>query len=447
MHPPPTARILRQLPFFALIALSLALGYAVLQKGGVWPADRYVCSLAVALTGVLCWVKVRQRSAAPPLSRATRWLLAALVPVFAFQILPLPARLVSVLSPARAELQRAAAPVIGPADWITLSAVPAASLSLLVTLVAGVLVLLLVREIAWRTSARPWLAAVPLIVIACLEALLGLLQGGEGAAHGTYVNRNHFAGLLEMCLPFAAACGFEILARTRGRDGPPVRSVLAACGMFTCAAFILAAVVLSQSRMGFAAALFGLGVTGVVGAANARRRFWKLGPAAAVLGAVLAAFLFLPTDALIGRFAEMASTPGVSLGTRAQIWRETIPLVRDYPLFGCGLGSFESCFARYKTVAPPNTVDYAHNDYLQLLAEGGVVGFAVVLALVVTIVAAAASRAARRPRMAPSYVALACLGALGAILLHSLVDFNLYIPVNALVAAWVAGLALVPQPR
>jgi O-antigen ligase len=432
------------LPLLALIALSLALGYAAFQKGGVWPADRHVCSLAIALISVFYWARVRRRAAAPPLARATRWLLAALLSVFAFQILPLPAGLVNALSPARAELQRAAAPVTGTANWITLSAVPVTSLALLLTLFACVLVLLLVREIAWRTGARPWLAAVPLIVIACLEAFLGLLQGGEGPAHGTYVNRNHFAGLLEMCLPFAVAYGFELLARTRGRDGPAVRPALAACGMFTCAALILAASVRSQSRMGFAAALFSLGLLGVVGAAFSRRRHWKLVPAAAALGAVLAGFLFLPTDALIARFAEIASAPGGSVGTRAEIWRETIPLLRDYPLVGCGLGSYESCFARYKTVVPMNTVEYAHNDYLQLLAEGGVVAFAVVIALVITVLAAAASRAARRPRTAPSYVALACLGALSAILLHSLVDFNLYIPANAVVAAWVAGLALAP---
>jgi O-antigen ligase len=423
------------LSLLTLIFLAFVLGYTAFAKGGVEPVDRYVSALAVALMSVLYWARARKQPA-PPLARAARWLLAALIAVFALQVVPLPAGLVGALSPMRAELQRAADPVTDVARWFSLSAVPGASLDLLLTLGACVLVLLTVRHLAWRFGARPWLVAAPLVAVACLEALLAWFQGGEGAARGTYVNRNHLAGLLEMCLPFAVAGGAGILARSRGRLS--VRSALAASGAFACGALMLAGVVLSQSRMGFAAALGSLGLMGAVWAAGSLRGRVVTG---AVLLAVLAAFLFLPTDALIGRFAEMVSHADT---TRPQIWRETLPLIRDYPVFGCGLGSFESCFARYKTVAPLNTVDYAHNDYLQLAAEGGALGFATIFALAAAVVATAARRALVRPRTASSYVALACLGALGALALHSTVDFNLYIPANALAASWTAGLALAP---
>ena len=88
-----------------------------------------------------------------------------------------------------------------------------------------------------------------------------------------------------------------------------------------------------------------------------------------------------------------------------------------------------------------NTVDYAYNDYLQVLAETGVAGLAFAAAL-------AALALVRALRCAPaSYLALASAGALAAIAVHSLADFNLYIPANARVAAGVAGIALSPGPR
>jgi len=138
-------------------------------------------------------------------------------------------------------------------------------------------------------------------------------------------------------------------------------------------------------------------------------------------------FIYLPPDQLVRRFAALAETEEITADTRVEIWRETLHLIQAYPWTGSGAGTYESAFYRYKTVAPMNTVDYAHNDYLQWLAELGGVGFGIWLAA-----AAGVVRAARRHP--------AALGALAAMALHSVVDFNLYIPANALAVAWMAGM-------
>src|SRR5579863_2412120 len=70
---------------------------------------------------------------------------------------------------------------------------------------------------------------------------------------------------------------------------------------------------------------------------------------------------------------------------RVEIWKETLPLTAAYRVFGSGLGSYASVFQKYRASAPEYLVDFAHNDYLQLLAESGVVGFTIAGAAVLMI--------------------------------------------------------------
>jgi len=398
-----------------------------------------------------------------------------------------------VLSPARAESLAALARIGPPVHFASLSVSPAATFQRFLLVCGYVVIFLLVRELTWRFTAMPqsrrpgvepgfsparaalkggatearaalpaklgqvpggattsetgWLAIWPIIAIGALEAALGLCQNFGGGVDqvrwGTYVNHNHYAGFLEMALPFAVVYPVALWRRPRGHS--TVAPALAACGVWAMAGLILAGIVHSFSRMGFIATICSFFVMGTL-ALGARQLSWAARSrrrqvvTVGVVGTLaLAGFLFLPPDKLIARFAQLISTDPTGEG-RAQLWAETVPLIRAYPVFGCGLGGYETAFMRFKSFEPLVTDDFAHNDYLQLLAELGLVGFAIGAALALSVVRTAVQKALGSADAGTRYFAVACAGALAAILVHSVADFNLYIPANAMLLAWIAGM-------
>jgi O-antigen ligase len=318
-----------------------------------------------------------------------------------------------------------------------------------VTLAAYIVVFLLIRELAWSFSAQPWMVALPLLVVAAFEAVTGLTQAFSGvsvtgdsiAARGTYVNRNHFAGLLNMAAPFAVVYPVAVLRKNLWMRQLSVRSALKISLGLIGAALLLLGVLYSVSRMGLfacAASLLIMSIVGV-GAGLSVRKKWVVRGAIGVL--VLLALVFLAPVQMIMRFAELSGSGNLTAGGYLSLWRETGSLIAAYPVFGCGLGGYEAALHRYKVTSPLLSYDYAHNDYLQLLAELGIVGFALLAALAVGIVIKTLHLAVNRERGDHRYVALACLGSFSAIALHSMTDFNFYIQANAMELAWVGGLA------
>jgi O-antigen ligase len=107
---------------------------------------------------------------------------------------------------------------------------------------------------------------------------------------------------------------------------------------------------------------------------------------------------------------------------------------------GTGLGTFAVAFRRYQTTLLNSFVDHAHNDYLEVTTDTGILGAALlfipIIGLVIKMILAyAAARSAYRRS-----VLLACIGSAAALLVHTTMDFNLQIPANALLFAVVLGI-------
>src|SRR5262249_43554258 len=109
---------------------------------------------------------------------------------------------------------------------------------------------------------------------------------------------------------------------------------------------------------------------------------------------------------------------------------------------GSGLHTFYPALQRYQTAGVRFAWPAAHNEYLQLLCELGAIGFVVPAVLMLTVFRSAAAAALRHTSTEGRLLALACVGSLTAMLIHSAADFNLQVPVNAMALCWISGLAV-----
>ena len=423
----------------ALLGFSVILYCAAWNLGGVVAASWNLCIAGVAgvsLALSLVPARTRGRTGVAPLPAPVPWLCCAIFCIALFQLMPLPQSLLGLLSPVRRQLLDAAAAVTAVPAWAPLHAMPAEGYQALRNMACYGLVFLAVRHIAGQERVNPWYCVAPLVVLGAAEAGLGLAQwhAGEAVAHGTFYDSDHFAGLLEMVLPFPLMWALDLASVRRGPAGLALRAALLIVGLLAAAVLMLAGVVHSLSRMGFLASLAALCASALAAVPPGRAsRRWLM---AGVLALTLAAFLFLPGPALVRRYASLARQPVVQ-DPRFQLWAGSLALIRDYPLLGCGLGAYQSCALRYKTAVPTLAVSHAHNDYLELAAGIGVPGCAVVIVLGFL----AWREALRASRRNGRFAAAACVGSLLGMAGHSLVDFNLHIPANALVFAWILGLA------
>jgi len=397
-----------------ITAFTLLLAYGAFRYGAVLAIDWSLLSAGIGLLTAVYWAG--RATDRPPRDRLVIVLLSALAFVLVLQLVP--------------------------ADFGTRT--PGPTVEAAVRLAAALLTLLTARDLLWSYRHRPWVLAIPIIGVAFLESLLGLAQVAMGdpgtQARGTYINRNHFAGLLELALPLAVTAGVW-LARQHTKYEVPASVALKAAIPLCAATSILLGILFSLSRMGFLSALASLALIGILSLSGGSRRTRWL-PALAVGALVVVILVVVQPPELVARFADIASTENVSADTRSRIWRESAPLVRDAPVLGSGLGSYESVFTKYKIVAPMYRADFAHNDYLQILIELGLVGLLPALALGLVALGGALRSATATPGEPERYLGIGCSGALFALMLHSLADFNLYIPVNALAAAWLVGMCL-----
>lgn len=392
-----------------------------------------MCGLSLAV-----WLPLRRTETGPAPDRSLIALLMLVSLYVALQLVPLPVSWLRVLSPARAEVYDATLRLGLPASHVPLSAAPTVTMAHLLRVLCFICIFFLIRELTWRLARRPWLAILPVVGLGTAEGALGLAQylGGATRASGTYVNPNHYSCFLDMTLPLALTLAAIAARGKNGREGVSMKRVLGICALLGGATCIFLGALYSMSRMGLAAVTVSLLILAIgFSVGKADRRFRYIAGASAAL--VLLGLVFFSAP---GKLVERAGQEPLTADERVAIWKETLPMTADYRLFGSGLGTYVSVFQKYRASAPLFLVDFAHNDYLQLLAELGLIGFAITsgAGLLILLRTVSAIRGGATPEQ--RLLAAGCAAALAALLLDSFVDFDFYIPANAMLAAWIAGI-------
>ena len=254
-----------------------------------------------------------------------------------------------------------------------------------------------------------------------------------GLPFGPYVNRNHFAGFAELAIPVALVP--LVLGKVR-------RERLFLVSLFALVPIV--ALLLSASRGGivsFAVQMVILFLLLLVRRVHSR---YAIVGGVVVVCAVMAVS-WIGVHQVLERFSGIQSLE-VSAGKRAAMRRGTLRLFLDHPVLGTGLGTFQMVYPPYDSEYDGKIVNHAHNDYLEALSETGVIGGLCCAWFLGVLLLNALKGMAQLDRSFGSALNLSGLVACSGILVHSLVDFNLHIPANALLFFISAHLAAVRLP-
>ncbi|HEY2433856.1 MAG TPA: O-antigen ligase family protein [Vicinamibacterales bacterium] len=381
----------------------------------------------------------------------------------AAQLLPLPPAVTGVAAPALRPTMTQLDLVV-PA-WLPLSVDARSTAVTFLVNAALTIVFLAARRIFRGGGVR--LVARGVALMGLLLSLIALAQDqtGHGLMYwtwkpltegafpfGPFVNRNHFATWVVMATPFTLGYLAAHSGAHGSRPAAPLplrrRIVLFFDGraiLLTASACVMVvALVATLSRSGW----FGMSVSAALGVVFRRRggrgvgsgrAWWWI--AAAAAGAILLLAASMRADTIIERLARTH----VSVADRLTIWTDTVPMVRDFWLTGTGAGTYETAMLVYQRASPGVRFNEAHNHYLQIAAEGGVMlGVPLAVAFVLYLRQARRRMAAEHSGM--FWIRAGALCGLGGAAAQSVWDTGLSIPANAALACVLAAI-VIHEPR
>lgn len=374
----------------------------------------------------------------------------------AFQLPPLGRVAIAAISP---ETERLYAAAMGDYTQAPLSHYAHETLDALLSFVSVALVFfVMARE--YRDKKKIERLLFVMTATGFIEAVIGLygyfgrgnhifgfeLGYAPSAAHGTFVNRNHFAGYLGMCSMLSLGWLMGRMAEAGGN--PPkgqslkrrMMGMIGARGSEMNAAIAVAcvtmmfAILFSLSRGGVLSAALAATAMAAATLYGRQRVFIAVIIAAASMAAAVSLWYGLsPLEQRFTKSVEQFESQ------RAIIWKSTAEMISDHPVTGTGFGTFRWSFERYSPPGGMTLTEHAHNDYLELAAETGIMGSAIAAAAFIYLLVCHIGSAGKQKGLYGGITA----GALGAFIYmaaHSLVDFNMHIPSNAMTFAIIGAL-------
>jgi O-antigen ligase len=441
---------------------SVTLAGSVLTFGAVYPWAYWPVAAASAVAGGAGLLAAR-RWAAP---RSYLWLAAALALVgvaAAAQLVPLPLETLAAISPAHLTLLRELNVGIatGFAQAHPISLDPGATMRAVALYGAFALLLLgLARSLSER-SADSVARVVTLLGLAVAvvgitqkalwgRAIYGIWTPFSAASHpfGPFVNKNHFAGWMLMTIPLALGWLCASVARARAVPGRPGRAAFTSWLTSPDAVHVVQAsfavlmmslaLAMTLSRSGLLSLALALIVSGYAALRRQRSTLARSALVGSLAAAAAATVVWAGTATLAARFAAIDTT---DLGGRLPIWTSSLQMTQQFWLTGSGLNTYGVATLFQPAVVPGFHLREAHNDYLQLAVEGGLLlGIPVLLTAAAFVVAV--WRAFAAAGGSAYWVRLGAVTGIVAVAAQSLVEFSLQIPANAVLFAVLCAVAL-----
>ena len=298
---------------------------------------------------------------------------------------------------------------------------------------------------------------IVLIIMGSLESIYGLLECLGGFKHslfmknvynsnfvtGTYVNLNHYSGYMAfvICMSFGyltyLLSKIPITTETmwRQRLVQMINLIGTRAGLISFLILIMSsALILSGSRMGICSF-----VTAVILMSIMISKKVSIKKLLIIVLPICLMSVWIGLNPVIKKFSS-ASVDIEAEGGRKQIWNDTYNLIKDFPALGTGLGTYEYVFPKYKTIKAQKLFDHAHNDYLELISDMGFTGFLIVIAGAVYYLFIIIKMWFQRKNSFVRGITVGCFGGIAYIIVHSLTDFNLHIPANALHLSIITGI-------
>jgi hypothetical protein len=447
------------------VALMLTLAWGTLAFGAVYAWAYWPLAAACAALGT--WGIVRRRAWRSDRARHLGLALAAVGVVMIIQLVPVPIGLLKAIAPGADHFlaQFNLAYAFQPPAWHSLSVAPAETRTALLLLVALGVLLVGLSAVLGRLDVKHVVLA--LAVFGVMVAVVGVfnraLNGDDVHARiygfwqpeqaaqpfPPFVNPNHYAGWMVLAIAptLGYLCGLvEASWDARGRRlsswllwlARPDAGRLALLGL--CVLAMTTALVLTGSRSGIASLAAVLAVVGFRAVRRSERTMPKVVAVAAASALLAGAFLWADSRTLAVKLSHTSHDE--SAYGRLQVWHDALAIARDFPVFGSGMGTFGEVMVVYQSGARAAAFTQAHNDYLQILAEGGALMAAAALGFIAVVGIGAAQRLRQDSDLVTNWIRYGAVAGLIGIAGQSMVEFSLQMPGITVLFVVVAALAL-----
>ena len=378
-----------------------------------------------------------------------------------FQLLPLPPFVVEFISPDIFKIHHSTNLITNTESWMQLTVYPKVTISEFFRYSTYVMFYILTIQLLIKKEILQT-TVFAITIFGGLLAFSSILQfyltedmalwfrhvPDNSLVTGPYVNHNHYAGLMEMIFPIVL--GLFLFYRPKIGNSTLIKGIAQIFSqekanihllIGASALLIIVSIFVSLSRGAMISSCLSL----ILFTIFLLKRKISKGNTLLIIGVIIVTALsigWFGWDQILERFASLKNSQGVIYEYRLDFWKDTKDIISHYPVTGSGMGTYSHIYPLHRSLVSERFLTHAHNDYLELLTEGGVIAFSLTAWFLATLFFKTYTMFSKRRDAFSIYLYMGSITALVSILFHSFIDFNMHIGANGLWFFFVAGIAV-----